>query len=159
MVGNEHDAWRAVIEWAACPCGCEDHEIWMHDEDPRRTKRIVGSGESRCAWLVNGVIYKIGRASANEYEHRLLTAWRDAGGAWAPETTLFHFGGDQSSYGYTETVIAMTYLPDDGTPVNEADLAEIRRIAPQTWSGNYTTHRSRTYLIDGQDIETYPEES
>ena len=154
MVGNEHDAWRALIEWDSCPCGCEDHEVWMHDEDPRRTKRVVGSGEARCAWLVNGVVYKIGRNSANEHEHQVLTDWRKAGAHWAPETALYRFAvTHDDSYTWTEIVIAMTYLPDDGSPVNESDLAEIRRVAPQTWFGNYTTYQGRTYLIDGGDVE------
>lgn len=154
MIGTEHDAWRAILEWVACPCGCEDHEIFLSADDPQRTKRIIGSGEARTAWLVNGVVYKIGRASSNEYEHHALTAWREAGAHWAPETSLYTF---DMWHGGTEVVIAMPYLPNDGSPVEESDLDEIRRAAPQTWSGNYTTHQGRTYLIDGQDIEIYPE--
>jgi hypothetical protein len=66
-IGTPHDAQRAA--WGIdipCGCGCETRDAQLYlagadDDDPRLTKRIIGRGESRTAWLVNGVIYKVGR--------------------------------------------------------------------------------------------------
>ena len=117
------------------------------------TKRVIGQGESRTAWLINGVVYKVGRNSANLYEHEALTAWREAGASWAPPTTLYRctIWPDGQIM-----VVAMPYLPDDGSAADDATLAEIRRVAPQTCRENYTTHAGRTHLIDGGDIERFP---
>lgn len=145
-MGNEHDAWVAlmVAHGMYCTCGCEIDDNNM---------RLIGTGESRAAWLVNGVVYKIARrASANTYEHEMLTAWRKAGAKWAPETSLYEF----ELYGDPEPVVAMPYLPDD-CDLDEATVAEIRRAAPQTCMENWMAHGGQTWLIDGQDIEYLPE--
>jgi hypothetical protein len=114
----------------------------------------IGSGESRTVMLIGGVVYKVGRDSANRWEHECLTEWRKAGAQWAPQTTIY-VGRDPEG-GDEYTVLAMPYLPDDGGPVDQDTLAAIRVAAPQTCSENYVSHRGKTYLIDGGDIQSSP---
>jgi hypothetical protein len=155
QLGNEHDALRVYYgDDVDCPCGCDKVERDRYvatGEDVGPT--VIGRGEARTAWLVNGVVYKVGRAAVNEHEHRALGAWRQVGASWAPLTSLYR-GVD--CHGDTFTVLAMEYLPDDGSPPDESTLAEIRAAAPQTCPENWSTCEGRTYLIDGGDIELYP---
>jgi len=137
MVGNAEDAFDA----------------WFYPMVQHEHVELIGHGESRVVYLVNGVVYKVGRPSANRYEHELLTAWRAAGAQWAPATSLWE---DRDPFGEAYTVIAMDYLPDDGSDPDEATLAEIRRCAPQTCRENLHTHAGQLYLIDGVDIEVFP---
>lgn len=140
QIGNGYDAYQVVLgpQYA--------------DNYGQNLKRI-GGGEARSAWLVNGVVYKFGRDSANRHEHEVLSAWRATGATWAPKTTLWT-GTDWSGGEYA--IVAMEYLPDDGGPVDQETLAQIRRAAPQTCRENYVSHRGRTYLIDGGDVEKWP---
>ena len=160
MIGNRHDAQRAVWGWRIdCPCGCDatDGALLLagaDDGDLRLSKRLVGQGESRAVWLINGVVYKVAtRDSANVGEHQGLTEWRKAGARWAPETSLHEA---RSEYGEAVTVLAMPWLPDDGGQIDAATLADIKRAAPQTCRENYVAHGGLTYLIDGGDIEISP---
>lgn len=166
-IGTLHDASRAVLRDSGyeCQCGCAaaDERLAMYgdavtDDDPRYTARVIGSGESRTAYLVNGVVYKVGRDSANDWEHDFLGRWRDAGAEWAPQTSLHKVtilvNGDGDTEQYL--VVAMPYLPDDGGEVDEATLAAITVAAPHVSRVNYTSHGGRTYLIDGGDIERDP---
>jgi hypothetical protein len=123
------------------------------DDDPRMSQRVIGSGERRTVWLINGVVYKVGRQSSNRYEHEALTAWRQAGAVWAPATTLWTV---PTEFDENELVVAMEYLPDDGGDIDPAVMAEIRRVAPQTCSENYVSHGGRLYLIDGEDVDLFP---
>lgn len=162
LLGNIHDALRASARSLGlydCDCGCATRDDVLYargvdDNDPRLTLRVIGRGESRTAYLVNDVVYKIGRDSANEYEHKSLSAWRDADANWAPETHLYRM---LSPYGDPMTAIAMTYLPDDGSAlVNSTELAKIRQAAPQACRENWTVNKGQPYLIDGVDIERFP---
>jgi hypothetical protein len=158
MLGNPHDARRAVLGWEpGCHCGCEEHDRALSyegvpDYDHRRTMRLIGVGESREAWLVNGIVYKVGRDRTNVYEHEALAEWREEGAQWAPVTYL-HEVTDQ--YGFPRVVLAMPYLPEDGE-VDPATLAEIRQAAPQAAPENYRSSGGQTWLIDGVDIEVSP---
>lgn len=142
QIGTVADAICAQSGWY-CSCGC----------DPEHDKIVIGDGESRRAWLIGGVVYKVGRASASEYEHEALTAWRLADAGWAPPTSVYHL---VDGYGDPVTVLAMEYLPDDGSPLDEVTLAAIKVAAPQTCRENVTAIDGRTYLIDGGDIELWP---
>lgn len=161
-IGTWHDASRAVLHrlghWD-CQCGCAesiaDQDLAMAgvpDDDPRYSRHVIGSGESRTVYLIDGVVYKLGRDSANTWEHECLTEWRETGADWAPPTSLYQVRLDDEVY----TVVAMPYLPDDGGPVDDATLAAIRVAAPQTCRENYVSHGGRTWLIDGGDIEGSP---
>lgn len=166
VIGNPHDACRAVNGLVIdCSCGCDepDNRLYLNgagDDDPRLSKRIIGEGESRTAWLINGVVYKVGRDSANTYEHEALTAWHAAGAPWAPITSLYQINMTLD-VGYVETyvVIAMPYLPDDGSQVDEAALTQLRSVASQTWRGNYTVRAGQPWLIDGVDVDYLPPSS
>jgi hypothetical protein len=141
MTGNRDDAFEVYM--------------FTHGYGSARTIdiEVIGRGESRTVYLLNGVAYKSGRDSANVYEHEALTAWRKAGAWWAPKTSLYEFAtpyGDE-----TETIVAMTYLPDDGN-IDEATEAEIRKVAPQTCRENLHSCGGQTWLIDGVDIERMP---
>lgn len=144
-VGNGHDATQAILGWSGFTCDCCGEEQFD-------AKTIIGRGESRTAWLIGGVVYKVGRDAVNEVEHDRLTAWRMAGAGWAPATTLYRGTGVD---GDPATVLAMPYLPDDGL-VDPATLAVIKQIAPQTCRENYVNHAGQTWLIDGGDIELLP---
>lgn len=142
-IGNQHDAWAAYAFSNGYGCDCCDV---MAD--------LVGSGEARQAWMVNGVVYKIAeRPSANRHEHTMLTQWREAGASWAPPTSLYGF----TQYGDQIVVLAMPYLPDDGGAIDPATLAAIKVAAPETCPENYVSHNGQTYLIDGGDIAISPE--
>lgn len=135
MIGNRDDAATASL----ADIGYADAEM-------------IGHGEARRVYRIDGVVYKVTcRNSANTYEHEALTAWREAGAAWAPETAVYEFDLPQGP----EVVLAMPYLPNEGD-ADEATLAEIRVAAPQTCPENWTTHAGQTYLIDGGDIENWP---
>jgi hypothetical protein len=154
VIGNADDAWSAYMGWHET----DEHDTALifalvGDNDPRLHKRIIGQGERRTAWLVNGIVYKVGRRGTNIWEHELLTEWRATGAQWAPATTLWEW---TDGFGDKVAVVAMPYLPDDGGKVNEATLADIRKAAPNTCRENYVSHGGRTYLIDGEDIEGSP---
>jgi hypothetical protein len=114
---------------------------------------VVGSGEDRTAYLIAGTVYKVGRrASANRYDHATLTAAREAGMAWAPVTTLYDF----ELYGDPIPVLAMPYLPDDGT---EPDPALVAEMHAQTGGqvdrigGNWVSRQGRPVVLDGCTVE------
>lgn len=129
--------------------------IWFDDDTACR----VGSGESRTAYLVDGdlgVVYKVGRESANRYEHEALTAWREAGATWAPQTTLWTAPAP-NPFRPDLLVLAMPYLPDDGSTPDPGQLAEVRRVCPETCGENWTVRGGHVWLIDGGDVGSWPE--
>lgn len=142
MIGNEDAAFDTLLG-ALYPYG------------GGRTAKLIGRGEARRVYLLDGVVYKIAaRNSANEHEHQALTAWRLTGAEWAPETSLYRFQVD----GADHVVLAMPYLPRTSTP-DPAMVAEIRQAAPEVAEENITARRRRTWLIDGGDIENWPHSS
>jgi hypothetical protein len=116
----------------------------------------LGSGEDRSCWMIRDVVYKIARRrTANPHEHEVLSAWRAAGAAWAPPTTVWMIP-DPVMPEHEWPVLAMPYLPNDGA-LDEATLVEIRVAAPDVWAdGNCVHHQGQTYLIDGGDVERLP---
>lgn len=139
MIGNEDDAFDALLSETMPYSG---------------RARQIGRGEARAVYRIGDVAYKITRRnSANEHEHAALTAWREAGAQWAPETTLYHFDVQGAEW----VVLAMPYLPHTSR-IDPAVLAEIKKAAPQTCAENVTAHGRRTYLIDGGDIEYWPQQ-
>lgn len=139
-VGTGADAFEAYL--LACGYG----------GDRVMEVEYVGAGEFRTVYRVGDVVYKLGRDSANEYEHRVLTAWRKAGATWAPETSLYR-GEDPFAGPYT--ALAMPYLPDDGR-IDADTLSTIKRAAPETCAENVHNCGGQTYLIDGVDVEILP---
>ncbi|GAA3878350.1 hypothetical protein GCM10022243_48820 [Saccharothrix violaceirubra] len=154
-VGNRRDAASAALGYH----DYDDHDISLmlhddaHEDDPRLHKRLIGRGERCVAWLIDGVVYKVGRDAGNRYEHEALTAWRQAGAPWAPPTTLWTV---LDEWGFECVVVAMPYLPDSGAEVDPARLAAIRQAAPQTCRDNYADVDGHLWLIDGGDIEHWP---
>lgn len=113
----------------------------------------IGRGEARTVYQVGQTVYKIGTHRANEWEHHMLTAWRAAGAAWAPPTTMYEVDLPDR----IASVLAMPYIPDDGGEPGSEQLAEIRRAAPQVYvRDNVRVHGGQAWLIDGGDVEREP---
>ena len=87
--------------------------------------RYLASGQQRTIYLhePTGTVYKVGDDGCNRYEHETLAKLRTGGHDHAPETTLYEvettdyelaalIDEDATS---TRTVIAMPYLPEDGS--------------------------------------------
>lgn len=143
MLGNANDAFEAVLGW---------------DTNRLTDIELVGSGESRVVWRFDDqVVYKVGGGRTNQYEHEALTAWRRAGALWAPETALHHVEVNRFGCWEPFVVLAMAYLPDDGTTPDPDTFAEIRRAAPQVAWQNVHVCRGQTWLIDEVDIEVMPD--
>lgn len=111
MIGNKQDAERAARQW---------DDPYYYDVDVE----CIGYGERRCAYLINGVVYKVGHVE-NRRDHDMLTAAREAGMPWAPETTLYEVESwwDRWAPGYTVPVLAMPHLTPDGSMVDIPALA------------------------------------
>lgn len=114
----------------------------------------IGRGEDRTAYLLNGVVYKIGsRPTANPYDHETLAAARNAGMPWAPETTLWRW---TDQYGDEITILAMPYLTDDGT---EPDPTALAAMHAQTGGGvdriggNYVVIAGQPVVVDGCTVQ------
>lgn len=110
----------------------------------------VGEGEDRSAYLVNGVVYKVGRRdSANVADHDALSAARAAGFAWAPATALLSAVGE---FGEFHPVLAMPYLVDDDSDVPDELLAQFRLETGgqvDRIGGNWVAIAGRPWVIDG----------
>jgi hypothetical protein len=124
----------------------EAYATYHHAGDARQ----IGRGEDRTAYLINGVVYKIGhRQSANRYDHDTLSTARAAGARWAPESALYTVVG---MYDETWTVMAMPYLVDDGTDADPEALAEMHAQTGggvDRIGGNYVVIASQPVVIDG----------
>jgi hypothetical protein len=108
----------------------------------------IGSGEDRTAYLVNGIVYKIGtRRSANRYDHETLSDARAAGLRWAPESSLYEL---VDQYGDEWPVMAMPYLVADGTDPDPDLLAEMNAQTggEVDWT-NYVVLAGQPIVIDG----------
>jgi hypothetical protein len=136
-VGNRQDATEAMWHWLT---------NGYHGERARE----IGRGEDRTAYLVNGVVYKVGiRPSANRDDHDTLSSARAAGMPWAPQTSLYEL---VDNYGDPCPVLAMPYLPDDGSVPDPALLAEMHAQTGgqvDRIGGNYVVRAGQPIVIDG----------
>lgn len=74
-------------------------------------------------------------------------------GRWAPETTLYEL---VDNYGDPCPVLAMPYLPDDGSVPDPALLAEMRAQTGgqvDRLGGNYVVRDGRPYVVDGCTVD------
>jgi hypothetical protein len=131
-VGNAEDARSAVLAYAL------GYEPGVEE---------IGSGEDRTAYLINGVVYKVGRrASANPYDHATLQRAYEAGLPWAPPSSLYTV---VDQYGEEVPVMAMPLLEDDGTEPDPDKLAELYR---QTGDRRDRIDRGNYVVVGGQPI-------
>lgn len=80
----------------------------------------LASGQHRVCYVDydTDTVYKLakeGQESANRCEHATLTHWREQGAEWAPPTELFEVLVDGAHGPVACTVVAMPYLPEDGS--------------------------------------------
>lgn len=115
----------------------------------------LASGQQRAVYLhePTGTVYKIGDDACNRYEHQTLTKLRADGHAHAPETSIYEItttdyelaalGVDSAR---TRTVIAMPYLPEDGSAPHNAEtwLPGMVDLNPD----NIHAHGGKLWLID-----------
>jgi hypothetical protein len=127
IAGFQHGA----LDWE--PDGCEQ----------------IGAGSQRTVYVdhATDTVYKIGDDSANRQEVRTLTALRERGVAHAPAATLYETS-IVDGYGETITctVVAMPYLPDDGSVPGPYPLLE--GAADLNPHGNVHANGGRLWLID-----------
>ncbi|GHE31743.1 hypothetical protein GCM10017673_38120 [Streptosporangium violaceochromogenes] len=128
---------------------------YMRVEWDERVQKI-GQGEDRCAYLVDGVVYKMGpRATANPYDHATLEAARRAGLPWAPPSELFQLVNKYS--GEEWSIMAMPYIQDDGTDPDPDAMARMREeTGGQVDFTNYRTIGGQPVVIDGCTVDRGP---
>ena len=108
----------------------------------------IGAGSHRVVYLDRPakVVYKVGVNSANRQEVRTLTELRTAGHDHAPAATLhevtYNVFGDRVDC----TVVAMPYLPDDGSVARPYPILE--GAADLNETGNVHANGGRLWLID-----------
>lgn len=108
----------------------------------------IGRGSHRAVYLDHNqdTVYKVGFDAANRREHRILTDARLAGAEHAPVTALYEVTvddgwGDQ----VTCTVVAMPYLPEDGSLEHDGVIFwEAGDLNPT----NVTANGGQLWLID-----------
>jgi hypothetical protein len=105
----------------------------------------VGRGRDRTVYVDydQGTVYKIGCDSANGEEHRVLTL--HAGEDWAPPIELYDVVVEGEYGPIPLTVIAMPYLPEDGSVEHDGV------IIPATGDmnpANVVAHDGQLWLID-----------
>lgn len=137
QIGNAGTAERiayyhqGLADWE--PDGCEQ----------------IGAGSQRTVYLdhTTEVVYKIGDAAANRREVSTLTGLRERGVAHAPAATLHTvtitdpYDGDREV-----TVVAMPWLPDDGSVPGPHPLLE--GAADLNPHGNVHANGGQLWLID-----------
>lgn len=109
----------------------------------------IGAGSQRTVYVDHNaeVVYKIGDADANRREVSTLAGLRERGVAHAPAATLHivtitdPHDGDQEV-----TVVAMPWLPDDGSVPGPYPLLE--GAADLNPHGNVHANNGRLWLID-----------
>ncbi|MFY1599841.1 hypothetical protein [Micromonospora sp. WMMD737] len=120
-----------LLDWP--PNGCEQ----------------IGQGSQRTVYVDYDaeIVYKVGDDAANRQEVRTLAQLRDRGINHAPAAALHTvtvtdpYDGDQEV-----TVVAMPYLPDDGSVPGPYPLLE--GAADLNPHGNVHAHNGRLWLID-----------
>lgn len=120
-----------LLDWE--PDGCEQ----------------IGAGSQRTAYVDYGTdtVYKVGDDGANRQEVRTLAELSGRGIAHAPGATLYTITltdmfGDEIEC----TVVAMPYLPDDGSV--EAPYPILEGAADLNPAGNIHANGGRLWLID-----------
>lgn len=109
----------------------------------------IGSGSQRTVYVdyVADVVYKIGDDRANRQEVRTLTSLRRRGAQHAPPATLYEVQvADLFGYLTACSVVAMPYLPDDGSVPRPYPILE--GAADLNPHGNVHANRGRLWLID-----------
>lgn len=109
----------------------------------------LAAGSQRTVYLDHhaGIVYKLGDDSANRREVRVLAELRARGVTHAPEATLYEVTlTDQWGDTMTCTVVAMPYLPDDGSMPRPYPLLE--GAADLNPYGNVHAHGGQLWLID-----------
>lgn len=116
--------------------------------EPRDVEQ-VGAGSQRTVYVDHraSVVYKLGEDGANRQEVYTLAALRAAGADHAPEATLYEVTvagehGDPIAC----TVVAMPYLPDDGSVARPYPILE--GAADFNPAGNVHANGGRLWLID-----------
>jgi hypothetical protein len=127
---------------------------WWGSTNPRVT--LIGKGEDRYAYLLHGVVYKIGtRASANRYDHETQVEARRRRYRWAPTASTLYEVPDE--WRIPVPILAMSYHPDDGTTPDPAALADMMR---QSGGGvdptNFTVTNRQPIVIDFCTVELGP---
>lgn len=146
------------VSWGDARPNCDDataaYRAYDRVEWDERVQKI-GEGEDRCAYLVNGIVYKIGRsATANPYDHETLEAARRAGLPWAPPSELFQL---VNGYGEKWSIMAMPYIRDDGTDPDPDAMARMREeTGGQVDFTNYRTIGGQPVVIDGCTVDRGP---
>lgn len=110
----------------------------------------IGSGTHRIVYVDHDTdtVYKIakeGHDGANVDEHRNLTHWREQGADWAPPADLYDVVVDGQWGEVACTVIAMPYLPEDGTVDHDGVIIA---AAGDFNPANVHAHNGRLWLID-----------
>jgi hypothetical protein len=110
---------------------------------------LIGVGSQRIVYVDHDTdtVYKVGDDGANRQEVRTLTELRERGAAHAPAATLYELT-IPSGYGDTIacTVVAMPYLPDDGSVEGPYPLLD--GAADLNPAGNVHANGGRLWLID-----------
>ncbi len=109
----------------------------------------VGRGSHRTAYLdqAANVVYKVGHAGANRQEVRVLAELRAKGEAHAPAATLHEvMFTDWCGQEVEAAVVAMPYLPDDGSVPGPYPVLE--GAADFNEHGNVHANGGRLWLID-----------
>lgn len=109
----------------------------------------IGSGSQRTIYLdrAAGIVYKIGVDGANRQEVRTLAELRATGAAHAPEASLYEVSlHDPFGDTITCTVVAMPYLPDDGSVARPYPILD--GAADFNPAGNIHAHNGQLWLID-----------
>ncbi|MGI5213413.1 hypothetical protein [Plantactinospora sp. CA-290183] len=122
---------HGLLDWP--PEGCEQ----------------IGAGSQRTVYLdrATGTVYKVGLDAANRQETATLTGLRARGVGHAPAATLYVVTVNELYDGDREvTVVAMPYLPDDGSVPRPYPLLE--GAADLNPHGNVHAHGGRLWLID-----------
>ncbi|TDC02642.1 hypothetical protein E1091_00125 [Micromonospora fluostatini] len=124
------------------------HDLLDWEPDGYET---IGAGSHRTVYLdhATNVVYKVGLESANRCEVHTLAELRRKGVDYAPPATLYEVEVpdrfDPAGPPLGVTVVAMPYLPDDGSiPGPRPVLPGANDFNPQ----NTVAHRGRYWLID-----------
>lgn len=108
----------------------------------------IGAGSQRTAYLAeDGIVYKIGDDGANRQEVAALATIRERGDDYAPDADLYEVTTtDVHGDAITCTVVAMPYLPEDGSVTGDRPIfAEAADLNPH---GNVHANGGRLWLID-----------
>ncbi|MFG1918074.1 hypothetical protein [Micromonospora sp. NPDC048898] len=109
----------------------------------------IGQGSRRTVYVDHraGTVYKLGDDTTNRQEVRTLTGLRQGGATHAPAAALHEITiPDGHGGSLTCTVVAMPYLPDDGSVPGPYPLLE--GAGDLNAHGNVHAHGGQLWLID-----------